>query len=194
MNTFFLSLIQPDIEKRKKNLACCYKITLKDNKCLTNYFIKFGNQKENLKKGSKYVKTRFPFLKENDFVYDDEDGNLGFWNGNELTRFDPVNGHPFLFCYEDSHWAREPSNVFLDLLSKSKFERGTFIFNQTIVHLQVKNFKIGKVRYELILFLEGEELDFDEKVFLCLEHFAKRQHNFFYKTTWDLEGKIDDYL
>jgi hypothetical protein len=46
MNTFFLSLIQPDREIRRKNLACDYNITGK---------VYFG------------LKQRFPFLQAGDY-------------------------------------------------------------------------------------------------------------------------------
>jgi hypothetical protein len=67
MNLYFLSLLQPDRERRK-NIACVYVINEQDNVALWKYFWKLDNQGKHQEEASLYLISRFPFLQKGDLI------------------------------------------------------------------------------------------------------------------------------
>jgi hypothetical protein len=176
MNTFFLSLLQVDLERRK-NVTCYYQL------------------QENESMESEYLKSRFPFLKKGDLI--EVDKYISTWNGNFVSENEPfkeMKAHPFFLCYEDPDCQLEHLSLeIVDRISSSKTQRGKKLCDLIIAHLLIRNFKIGKTRYDLICTLDGGELDLSNKQFHSLEKSIRNDSSFVFKVTWDYRKQIDDY-
>jgi hypothetical protein len=127
MNTFFLSLLKEDMERRK-NVTCTYHI------------------ETNTSRQNKYLKSRFPFLEVGDIIVICGNDSLLFWDGKIVVNRNPIVNHPFFFFYyEYFGWEMDQlSSDIVDRIPRSK---------------SIRNFKIGKTRYEVISYHNYEEID-----------------------------------
>src|SRR5215208_4150810 len=101
MNTYFLSLCEPDKMSRKKNIACVYNIKPEDNDSVYNFINRCGNLDKNLEKFSLYIISRFPYISKGDLVLDD-DVTMVFCDEKFIFSFEPqMMINPFFYFYVD---------------------------------------------------------------------------------------------
>jgi hypothetical protein len=182
MNLYFLSLLQPDRERRK-NIACVYII----NVALWKYFWKLGNQGKHQEEASLYLITRFPFLQKGDLISGDV-CSMAFWSLDQLTDFEPEMIHPFFYFYYDSDWEQQVfSKDIINFISTNKPQKRKKLQGQRIDHILMRGFKMGKTKYELIIVSE-------EDATTSLEEKIVVDHDFVIRTNWDLGNEINDYM
>jgi hypothetical protein len=182
MNLYFLSLLKEDRERRK-NITCQYYL---------GSGFKFGGwiPKENIDETNSYLTTRFPFLKKGDLIIDGQN-TVWDWDGNTIIHADvtPENDHPYF--YDNLNWERENSTFFVNF-PKTTFEKR---ISQNVPLLYTSRFKIGKVRYELILFLDNRLFRSHQEQFSLLESMIKRNFKLFiFKTNPDFGYVTEDYM
>jgi hypothetical protein len=177
MNLYFLSLLKVDRERRK-NVACFYKLDLdEDNK---------------IKKASSYLLSRYPFLQNGDMILDGN--NIRFWDGKKMKNHEKRIRHPFFFSYSNPNFELRALFCDSERLSKCDYERKEKIFGLNIFHLLIRNFKIGKTRYDLLV-LSKEIVSFFDDEFFYLE--SRLRHPFSYRwflTTLNDKKESDEYV
>jgi hypothetical protein len=142
MNTYFLSLLQPEKE-RKKNVTNKHYVSIDDD------FAFYSQHQWN-----NYLKTKFPFLQPGDLInFKSEDRNWHkyseTWDGNQVKEshsfLQGQNFHPYFFDYDKGN------NYAVNLLSPQIRDRilGSH-FKSKRDRLIVNHFKLGKVKYQLV--------------------------------------------
>jgi hypothetical protein len=151
MNLYFLSLIQFDREKRRKNLACVYDLG-KDNPIGKQNIVTDARLK-NVEKIIEryYLLGRFPLLKRGDYVRSPT--NLWIWDGSCIKNigeccFDTGQFHPSFFRLDI-----KPKMV-LSLKERKKLALSKLNVIDPHHHcFVIPSFKIRKSRYKLMIFL-----------------------------------------
>jgi hypothetical protein len=151
MNLYFISLLKIEVE-RKKNIACSYFILNRTKKGTS----------------SKYLKTRFPFLKEGDQVKitNNKTRTPYFFFNNKLVIDVPKKfvSHPYFFLYVNQVQKIAPiSKKDRTMISEQYKKKGFKVFgvNEYLVPLV----KIGKMRYNILFY----KINFEELIPFLIE-------------------------
>jgi hypothetical protein len=161
-----------------------------DNNAIYSYCFNIYHEVTDKKKEYEYIKTRFPSIKKNDIIkIVDEEKNqyIRHWDDTPepgCPSFDQ-NFHPFFYCYTTRDWSFDHISSIYEKLSLSTLQLGT---KWNMDYYQIDNFKIGKNKYQLILFLDNS---FPCRRFSDLENMIRRKTRFIFKLN---EWIFDDYF
>jgi hypothetical protein len=195
MNTYFLSLIQPDREARKKNLACVYDLGECHPLigCFSLINNKLGTIGEYHKQITKYIIGRFPLIKEGDYVKSPT--SLWIWEGNCIEyinncSFDTDQFHPSFFGL-----TKKPK-MMLSSKERMKLASCHFLFRfESKGCYFVRSFRVRKVMYRLKIFLDNEvRIDDQRKWEILLERIKNWGQHYFYVSQTGTEVKLNNIL
>jgi hypothetical protein len=145
MNTFFLSLIQPDKRKREKNLCVEYQIVVP---------LEFSTRK----KEERYIKSRFPFLTRGDKIEFQVCNRHGihcsfFYNGvDQSHKIENLSSNNESLVINRELTRKEKlkiQNTKTDIVSLKNV-----VTTETFRTHHIPSLKIGRRKYQVFLFLD----------------------------------------
>ena len=177
MNIFFLSLLEPNLNRRK-NVANVYWVENYDDFDL---------------------KTRFPFLEVGDLIRK-KNHPIFMWNGNRICGCHILfifQFHPFFLGYEvdqDNNWEVILPFKVKNVIKFSLLERRNELGTQKYNHIFIPKIKIRKVKYDLIITL-GCIGRMNKGLFDTLDELIRETDQFSCFTKWDQEENlVEDYM